>query len=303
MNVGKRIDPIGQPWHRRLASYLPRLPRLAPAAFPGTPPQLALVNHAPALRPTLSLVATRPYANIILAQTETYPEAMAPMILVDSLAMDQRGMCRALAEMGGSCSSANLPHFGSKVTTDIILNQLIADRGSVLFDVGSSTTLGHQRNEYRRKYAPGIVIDDVLDVKTWKSVFNVMESRRCSFMIPHVLGGRVGSGERVDGKPARAFTWNNGTLVLGVVSNLDDDTDAGVDMDDVGDDVDKDREHQWTCLRALASSMAGGRGASSGSAPPVIQAYYGYLGEPGGYPGEGGPVVLYATRDQPRLRA
>jgi len=290
VNVGERIDPSGQPWHRRLASYLPRLPRLprlAPAAFPGTPPQLALVNHTPALRPTLSLVATRPYANIILAQTETYPEAMAPMILVDSLAMDQRGMCRALAEMGGSCSSANLPHFGSKVTTDIVLNQLIADRGSVLFDVGSSTTLGHQRNEYRRKYAPGIVIDDVLDVKTWKSVFDVMESRRCSFMIPHVLGGRVGSRES-----ARAFTWTNGTLVLGVVSSLDDDMEAGVDMDD----VDKDREHQWTCLRALASSMAGGRGASSGSAPPVIQAYYGYLGEPGGYPGEGGPVVLYAHR-------
>ena len=251
--IHKREHKEGKPWYHPLTSYLPTKP-----AFPGTPPQLALVDHTPALRPTLALLVTRPHVNIILAQTSTYPEAMAPMILVDSLAMDQDAMCRTLELMGGACSSAGLPHFGSRVTTDIILDQLIANRTSDLFNIEISTRLGDVRNEYRRKYAPGIVIDDVVDTEAWRAAFRVVEERQCSFMVPHLLGGRVrGTREAV-----RAFSWTNGTLVLGVVSDV-------VGADDVIDQ-EHDRQYQWTCLHEFHRVL---------SASPTIKAYYNYLGE------------------------
>jgi hypothetical protein len=260
---------------------------IATPAFPSTLPQLALLQHAVAIRPTLSLLATYPYANIILSQTSTYPEAMAAMILVDSLAMDQDGMCRALERMGGMCSSAKLPHFGSKTTTDIILKDLMGDRQSVLFDSAVSTRLLKAGNEYRRKFAPGVIIDNVLGVGIWENVLRVIEEHQCSLMIPHLLGGRVRLSE--EGSLGRAFSWANGTFVIGIVSNVD----HGGEDDSLETDKDlrdRDRKHQWMCFDELNRALHASRGqptliregeeiTSPTPAPAPIQAYYNYLGE------------------------
>ncbi len=294
---------------------------IASPVFPSTPPQLALVNHTLAIRPTLALLATHPHANIILAQTPTYPQAMAPMILVDKLAMHQTNMCMVLEELGGLCSSAQLPHFGSRATTDAILETLLPDRGSKLFDVDVSTSLGDERNEYRRKFAPGVVIDDVVDVSTWRAIMDVMETRQCSFMIPHLLGGRIRGDDVLN--QHRAFSWTNGTLVFGVVSPTEaapfpaDSPHERVKLDDL------DRQHQWMCLHEFHTTFHNGfhrrhhhdhrdgRGEDPrpvvdqdghDDAPiPAIKAYYNYLGEePSLYQPPGQPPIPLNYAD-PRL--
>jgi hypothetical protein len=295
-----------------LASLLrmPIISNIASPAFSSTPPQLAIVNHTLALRPTLALLATHPHANIILAETPTYPQIMAPMILVDSLAMHQTNMCEVLEGMGGSCSGAQLPHFGSRPTTDAILETLLPDRGSKLFDVNVSTRLGDERNEYRRKFAPGVVIDDVVDVATWQAIMEVMETRKCSFMIPHLLGGRIRDGDAPSHH--RTFSWTNGTLVFGVVSpteaarllanNLEDNLDEQERLDNL------DRQYQWMCLhefhKALHASHVHARPGvdedpHDDTSIPPIKAYYNYLGEDPSHhqpPGQRRIRLYYADR-------
>lgn len=271
-----------------------KLPRIARPAFSATPPQLAIVNHTLAPRATLALLATHPHANIILAQTPTYPQSMAAMILVDSLAMHQANMCEALEGMGGSCSGAQLPHFASRPTTDAILEKLLPDRGSILFDTNVSTRLGDARNEYRRKFAPGVVIEDVVEVATWEAVMDVMETRQCSFMIPHLLGGRIRDEDAPNHH--RWFSWTNGTLVFGVVSpaevaprnsTLNNPADDPVDEQQKLDNL--DRQYQWTCLHEFHRALHGASRQHArhvadeddryDTSIPPIRAYYNYLGE------------------------
>jgi hypothetical protein len=76
---------------------------IASPAFPRTPPQLAISNYSPSIRTTLTLLANYPHANIITAEVNGYPEAMAPMLLVDDRAMNQTHMCNVLRGLGGTC--------------------------------------------------------------------------------------------------------------------------------------------------------------------------------------------------------
>jgi hypothetical protein len=257
----------------------PPFPTIAKSVFKGTPSQLVIQNFNIALRPTLALPK---YANIIIAEVKSYPYAMAPMVLIDDRAMNQSAVCNVLKLHGGICSTAGIPHFASKKAHDLILEMTMRTgtsggnsqtQPSILFQdrISAGNIFNDLENDYRHMVVPGQILDDVLPVEVWSTILNMTgPPYNCSFMVPHLLGGRVHGhiGQRKTNRDT-SFSWRNGTLVFGIQYHPEPGN---------AEQSAARHRHQRTCFHELKRVLRTSHGpmAPEDNQPKL---YYNYIGE------------------------
>jgi hypothetical protein len=168
----------------------------------GAPPQALIVNHSP----RFAWGKLPSYANIIAVEYSSYPYAMAPMLLIDALAMNITRMCQAI-----ECF-ASLPNpMSKKAHTDLL--DMAGNRSSLLYNASESTTLNSPSNVYRNFHQPGQLINQ-LPLEAWKELVDIPRklsvSHGCTFTIPHVVGGNINSVAPNE----TAYPWRNASIVF-----------------------------------------------------------------------------------------
>lgn len=167
----------------------------------GAPPQALIVNHSP----RFAWGKLPSYANIIAVEYSSYPLVMAPMFLIDALAMNVTRVCQVI-----ECF-ASLPNPMSKrAHTDLL--DMAGNRSSLLYDAQESTSLNSPSNVYRNFHQPGQLINQ-LPLEAWKELVGIpgkLPAHGCTFTIPHVVGGKINAISPNE----TAYPWRNASIVF-----------------------------------------------------------------------------------------